>query len=193
MQKKTGYYTAGIYKEKASGARNDRTELVRMIDDLQLGETVIAERMDRISRLPLPEAEKLIESIRAKGVKLAVPGIVDFDDLIEESDSEISKIVLRSVQDMLLKISLQMAREDYEVRQIRQKQGIRLAKEEHRFTGRRADTKKHELIMTLRKAGNTISETAKLAGCSCAQVKIVQKKYRDQEPTQEPVMTLIPA
>lgn len=67
-----GYYIAGIYQEKASGAREDRPELLRMIHDLQSGEVVVAEKMDRISRLPLPEAEKLIASIRAKGAKLAV-------------------------------------------------------------------------------------------------------------------------
>ena len=32
------YYIAGVYREKASGARSDRPELLRMIDDLQAGE-----------------------------------------------------------------------------------------------------------------------------------------------------------
>lgn len=48
-----GYYVAGVYLEKASGARQ---ELLRMIEDLQRGEVVIAEKIDRISRLPLGEA-----------------------------------------------------------------------------------------------------------------------------------------
>lgn len=30
-----GYYIAGVYREKASGARADRPELLRMIADLQ--------------------------------------------------------------------------------------------------------------------------------------------------------------
>ena len=58
-----GYYVAGIYREKASGARADRAELLRMIGDLQPGEVVVAERIDRISRLPLPEAERRAGSI----------------------------------------------------------------------------------------------------------------------------------
>ena len=61
--KAAGYYVAGIYREKASGARADRPELLRMIGDLQPGEVVIAEKIDRISRLPLPEAERLVASI----------------------------------------------------------------------------------------------------------------------------------
>ncbi|EDP8962509.1 resolvase, partial [Salmonella enterica subsp. enterica] len=55
-----GYYVAGIYREKASGARADRPELLRMIADLQPGEVVVAEKIDRISRLPLAEAERLV-------------------------------------------------------------------------------------------------------------------------------------
>jgi len=65
-----GYYIAGVYREKASGARADRPELLRLIADLQPGEVVVAEKIDRISRLPLPEAEKLIETIRNKGARL---------------------------------------------------------------------------------------------------------------------------
>ncbi len=61
-----GYYIAGVYREKASGARADRPELLRMIADLQPGEVVIAEKIDRISRLPLMEAEQLVGSIRPR-------------------------------------------------------------------------------------------------------------------------------
>ena len=57
-----GYYIAGVYREKASGARADRPELLRMIADLQPGEVVVAEKIDRISRLPLAEAEQLVVS-----------------------------------------------------------------------------------------------------------------------------------
>lgn len=49
----SGFYVAGVYREKASGARADRPELLRMIADLQPGEVVVAEKIDRISRLPL--------------------------------------------------------------------------------------------------------------------------------------------
>lgn len=91
-----------LYKEKASGARADRPELQRMISDLQPGEVVVAEKIDRISRLPLTEAEQLIGSIKAKGAKLAIPGIVDLSELAISQDG-IAKIVLESVQEMLLK------------------------------------------------------------------------------------------
>jgi DNA invertase Pin-like site-specific DNA recombinase len=107
-----GYYIAGVYREKASGARADRPELFRMISDLQPGEVVVAENIDRISRLPLSEAEKLVAAIRDRGAKLAVPGIVDLSELAAETKG-VARVVLESVQDMLLRVALQIARDDY--------------------------------------------------------------------------------
>ena len=123
----SGYYIAGVYREKASGARADRPELLRMINDLQPGEVVIAEKIDRISRLPLSEAERLIDSIQAKGARLAIPGMVDLSDLAAESEG-VAKIVIEAVQTMLLRMALQLARDDYEDRRERQRQGVALAK-----------------------------------------------------------------
>ena len=125
--KGAGFYVAGIYREKESGARADRAELLRMIGDLQPGEVVVAEKIDRISRLPLAEAERLVGSIRAQGARLAVPGVVDLSDLAAEAKG-VAKVVLESIQDMLLKLALQMARDDYEDRRERQRQGVELAR-----------------------------------------------------------------
>lgn len=170
--KAAGFYVAGVYREKASGARADRAELLRMIADLQPGEVVVAERIDRISRLPLAEAERLVASIRAKGARLAVPGVVDLTELAAEAKG-VAKVVLESVQDMLLKLALQMARDDYEDRRERQRQGIELAKAAGRYAGRKTDTATHARIVALREGGKSIAETARLAGCSQSQVKRV--------------------
>lgn len=152
-----------------------------MIDDLQPDEVVIAETIDRISRLPLNEAEKLIEAIRTKGAKLAIPGIIDLSELAEESVG-ISKIVLEAIQDMLLKLSLQMARDDYELRRERQEKGIKLAKQDPaKYKGRKPNIKTNQIIITLRKAGNSISHTAELAGCSQSQVKRIWANYIKSE------------
>ena len=172
-----GYYVAGIYREKASGARADRPELLRMITDLQPGEVVVAEKIDRISRLPLAEAENLVASIRAKGARLAVPGLVDLSELADEADG-VAKIVLMSVQELLLKLALQMARDDYETRRERQRQGVQLAKAAGKYTGRKADTATHQRIVALRRAGQTIERTAELAGCSVSQVKRIWALHR---------------
>lgn len=172
-----GYYVAAVYREKASGARPDRPELLRMIADLQMGEVVIAEKIDRISRLPLAEAERLVTAIRDKGARLAVPGIVDLTDLAEDNGG-VTRIVLEAVQDMLLRVALQTARDDYELRRERQREGIAIAKREGRYTGRKPDLAHHRRIVSLREAGMSIAKTAALAGCSIAQVKRVTALHR---------------
>lgn len=172
-----GYYIAGVYREKASGARADRPELLRLIADLQPGEVVIAEKIDRISRLPLPEAEKLVATIRGKGARLAVPGIVDLSEIAADAQG-VAKIVLESVQEMLLKLALQIARDDFEDRRERQRQGIDQAKANGKYAGRQADAATHERIVALRMGGNSIARTAKLAGCSESQVKRVWADHR---------------
>ena len=175
----SGYYIAGVYREKASGTTAERPELQRMIRDLQPGEVVIAERIDRISRLPLADAERLVETIKAKGARLSIPGIVDLSELVAESDG-VARIVLESVQAMLLRLALQMARDDWETRKERQRQGVELAKKAGKYAGRKADVTTHERIIELRKAGRTIAATAKKAGCSIAQVKRVWAQHQSK-------------
>ena len=176
-----GYYIAGVYREKASGARADRPELLRMIADLQPGEVVVAEKIDRISRLPLAEAEQLVASIRTKGAKLAVPGLVDLSDFAAAADG-VARIVLESVQELLLRLALQMARDDYETRRERQRQGVQLAKAAGKYAGRVSDTTTHRRIVTLREAGQTIKRTAELAGCSQSQVKRIWAIHSGKSP-----------
>ncbi len=154
-----------------------------MVADLQPGEVVIAETIDRISRLPLPEAERLVASIRANGARLAVPGVVNLSYLAAKAHG-VAKIVLESVQDMLLKLALQMARDDYEDRRERQRQGIKLAREAGRYKGRRADPKRRAQVVALRKSGHSISKTAELAGCSPAQVKRIWAEVSQAEAKQ---------
>jgi len=141
-----------------------------MIADLQPGDVVVAEKIDRISRLPLADAELLVESIRAKGARLVIPGLVDLSDLAAEAEG-VTKIVLESVQALLLKLALQMARDDYETRRERQRQGVQLAKSAGKYSGRVADMTVHQRIVALRKAVQTIRRTAELSGCSVSQVK----------------------
>jgi DNA invertase Pin-like site-specific DNA recombinase len=75
------------------------------------------------------------------------------------------------MQELLLKLALQMARDDYETRKERQRQGVLLAKTAGKYAGRKADTMTQQRIIALRGARHTIKRTAELAGCSESQVK----------------------
>lgn len=180
--KAEGYYVAGVYREKASGVRADCPALNRLIADLQPGDVVIAEHIDRISRLPLPEAEKLIDRIREKGAVLSIPGIVDLSEV--GGCTGAAKILLDGMQQVLVRLALQSARDDYEQLRERQKAGIAEARKKGVYKGRLPDLDKHRLIVSLRQ-NHTINETAKLAGCSTALVKRVMRMHR--ETTGNPV------
>ena len=174
-----GYYIAKVYREKASGAIKDRPKLRELISDLQPGEIIIAENIDRISRLPLQDAMDLVNEIREKGAFLSIPNIVDLGELMTENQTELSKIIMLSVQEMLLKMALQIARDDYELRRERQLAGIALAKKNKKYKGRKPDLNKHQLILDLWATGNyTEVEIAKRVDCSLPQVKRVKQIYK---------------
>ena len=130
-----GYYIAGVYREKASGARVDRPELLRMIADLQPGEVVVAEKIYRISRLPLAEAEQLVGRIRATGAKLAVPGWL-ISPISPPRPMASQRSFWNMFRNCFLKLAPQMARDDYETRRERQRQGVQLAKAAGKYAGR---------------------------------------------------------
>lgn len=103
--------------------------------------------------------------------------MVDLSDL-SDSTTGVAKVILEQMQELLLKVTLQLARDDWENRRERQRQGIHLAQQEGKYKGRRANKALHGRIVALRKAGQTIAETARLAGCSEAQVKRVWAAHR---------------
>ncbi|WP_446680238.1 helix-turn-helix domain-containing protein [Bordetella hinzii] len=89
----------------------------------------------------------------------------------------VARIVLESVQDMLLKLALQMARD----RRERQRQGIKLAKDAGKYRGRRADPKRRAQVIALRRSGHSITRTAELSGYSPAQVKRIWAEISEGE------------
>lgn len=58
-----------IYREKASGTRNDRPELLRMLDALRPGDTVIVSELTRLSR-STKDLIELVERLEKIGVNI---------------------------------------------------------------------------------------------------------------------------
>jgi DNA invertase Pin-like site-specific DNA recombinase len=171
-----GFYVAGVYSEKISGTVASRPELNRLIADLQSGDVVIAESLDRISRLPVAEGEALIARITEKGAKIAVPDLIDLSDIIASSTDPLVQIVLEANQKMMLKIALHMARKDYEQRATKQASGIIEAKAKGVYKGRKPDTVANAKIIELRGLGYTIAKVAATLNVSESQVKLILKK-----------------
>ncbi|ARJ25690.1 resolvase (plasmid) [Bacillus mycoides] len=58
-----------IYQEKVSGVSEKRPELARLLDNLQIGDTVVVARMDRLAR-SLKHILELVEDLERRNVHL---------------------------------------------------------------------------------------------------------------------------
>lgn len=180
-----GYTVVATYSEKASGTLEDRPELQRMLADLNDGDTIIAEHLDRITRLPMDKAVALMAQIEAKGAKVSVPGLID----LPKAEDERTSIVMDTMQAMLLKLALYQCRADWETRRERQRQGIERTRaedalkplHERKNQGRKPDTFTHRRIVELRAEGYTIAKVAKKLEVSESQVKLILKKDKAEK------------
>lgn len=173
-----GYTVVATYSEKESGTSEKRPELLRMMEDLNAGDTIIAEHLDRITRLPLDKAEALMALIEAKGAKVSVPGLIELPNI--ELDG-LAAIVFKSAQEMMRKIALYQCRADWETRRERQKQGITIAKANGVYKGRKPDTVANAKIVELRALKYTIAKIAKTLTVSESQVKLILKKAKAEK------------
>lgn len=169
-----GYVVVATYSEKASGTSEDRPELQRMLADLNDGDTIIAEHLDRITRLPLDKAVALMAQINAKGAKVSVPGLID----LPKAEDVRTSIVMDTMQAMLLKLALYQCHADWETRKERQRQGIVVAKAKGVYKGRKPDTVANAKIVELRALGYTIAKIATTLNVSESQVKLILKKEK---------------
>lgn len=178
-----GFHVAAVYSEKISGTVASRPELNRLIADLKKGDVVIAESLDRISRLPVAEGEALITRITEKGAKISVPDLIDLSDIIASSTDPLVQIVLEANQKMMLKIALHIARKEYEQRATKQASGIEVAKTKGVYKGRKPDTVANAKIIELRALSYTIAKIASTLKVSESQVKLILKKSQPAPAT----------
>lgn len=175
---KNGFYVAAVYSEKASGATPNRPELNRLLNDLQEGDIIVAENIDRLSRLPAVEANNLVQKIREKKARISVPNFNDLTDY--RSSGTMTDLVINELNELLLKFLLYMAHENYNTLRQRQREGIERAKARKQYKGRKPDLKKHKLILELRSHGKSLNEIAALAQCGTTLVKDVIRKEKQR-------------
>lgn len=163
-----GHRIACWYVENASGASLNRPELTRMLSDMELGDVILIEQVDRLSRLNDAGWEILRKEItdkRLSVVSLDLP--TSHMALTNAVSDDFTRSMLKAVNAMMLDMLAAIARKDYEDRRRRQSEGISKAKAEGKYRGRVANAQKHELIRTLRLVnGKSLRETARLAGVS---------------------------
>lgn len=166
-----GRVIAASYIENASGARSDRPELLRLLNDARPGDVLLLESIDRLSRLPEPEWRSLKAAIDAKGLRLVALDLpTSHQGMRVTEGDEFTSRMLAAVNGMMIEMMAAIARKDYEQRRERQAQGIAKARADGLYKGRPIDEDLHCRVRELLGAGMGIRATARHAQCSTTTV-----------------------
>ena len=172
-----GQHIACEYLENESGAKADRPELLRLLKDAKKGDVLLVESIDRLSRLPAEDWQKLKTAIDSKGLRIVALDLpTSHQGIADTKGDEFTGRMLAAINSMLVDMMAAIARKDYEQRRERQAQGIEKAKAEGRYKGRQVDADLHKRVRELLAAGLGVRATARHAGCSTTTVL----KIRDQ-------------
>lgn len=159
------------YIENASGAASDRPELLRLLKDARKGDVLLVESIDRLSRLPVDDWNKLKAAIDAKGLRIVALDLpTSHQGLRDTKGDEFTNRMLSAINSMLVEMMAAIARKDYEQRRERQAQGIQKAKAAGKYQGRPVDEELHKRVKELLGAGMGIRATARHANCSTTTV-----------------------
>lgn len=169
---------ASEYLENASGATADRPELMRLLKDARKGDVLLVESIDRLSRLPAEDWQKLKAVIDLKCLRIVALDLpTSHQGMLDTKGDEFTSRMLGAINSMLVEMMAAIARKDYEQRRERQAQGIEKAKAAGKYQGRPVDADLHKRVKELLSAGIGIRATARHANCSTTTVL----RIRDSE------------
>jgi len=179
---------ASFYFEKFTGTSLNRPELSRLLLDASLGDIILIESVDRISRLNHNDWIQLKNTIESKGISIVVLDLPTSHTALKQKDDEdeFIKAVLKAVNSMLLDILAATARKDYDLRRKRTLEGIAKAKAQspERYQGRKRDQVLWASIKKLLATSHSYSAIQQLTGASrmtIANVSREMKKEKEHE------------
>lgn len=168
-----GLKVAAWYTENESGAKLDRPELFRLIEDAHTGDVLLVEQVDRLSRLNADDWEALKLKLNSKRIRVVALDLPTSWMGAESTRDDATQVMLDAVNRMLLDMLAVVARKDYTDRRRRQAQGIAKAQQAGLYRGRRADTERHAAIADMLDRGMSWSAICAATGASRSTVKRV--------------------
>jgi DNA invertase Pin-like site-specific DNA recombinase len=157
---------AKFYMENESGASLQRPALFELIADASEGDMILIEQVDRLSRLNESDWKTLKQSLSAKRIKVVALDLPTSWMMTTQAD-EFTSRMFETINSMMLDMLAAISRKDYTTRRERAAQGIQKAKSQNKYTGRKEDTERNQLIQKHLKAGlSSWSEIQALVGCS---------------------------
>lgn len=157
-----------IYMEKITGTKKDRPELLKMIDELQEGDTVIVTELTRLSR-STKDLFELVEKIENKGANI-------------KSLKESWLDTTTSTGKLMFTIIAGISQFERDLISERTKEGLAAAKARGRTGGRPSmRNEKEKLVKTLFDNGYKIKDIVKETGLSRTTVYRCLKDIKEQE------------
>jgi DNA invertase Pin-like site-specific DNA recombinase len=145
-----------VFTDKASGKNTDRPELVRALDYVREGDTLVVHSMDRLAR-NLEDLRRLVRELTGQGVR------VEFikENLTFAGDDSPMNTLLLSMLGAVAEFERSMILE-------RQREGIALAKAAGKYRGRKAalTAEQADELRARLAAGESVTAVAKDFGIS---------------------------
>ena len=158
--------------ENISGTTLSRPELSKLISDSESGDILLIEKLDRLTRLPYEQWQTLKGELTSKGIKIVV---LDLPMTHQQLSSDLTtSALMKVISDFIIELASVQARDDYETRVKRQKQGIAKAKEQGLYKGRKINTELHKAIKTMLESGCTWSNIQTTLKCSRSTISRVK-------------------
>ena len=173
--KNMNLHISSFFLENESGATLNRPELFRLLDIAQEGDIILVEQIDRISRLDDKDWNKLKSTIKKNKIKIVSLDLPTSHQFIEHRD-EFTSRMLSAINDLMLDMLAAVARKDYQDRRRRQKEGIKKAKSQGLYKGRKEDIKLLQNIELLLSEGKSYNSIISLLGCSRGTIAKVSKR-----------------
>lgn len=173
-----GMTIASWYVENESGAKLDRPELHRLLNDAHAGDVILCEQVDRLSRLGADDWQNLRAEIASKRLRVVALDLPTSWQMVDAN--EFTQRMADAINGMMLDMLAAIARKDYEDRRRRQAQGIAKAKAEGAYRGRPEDTGRLEQIGILLAEGKSWSTVMRLTGASRATVAKAAKRVQPE-------------
>lgn len=178
-----GLKVAAWYTENESGAKLDRPELFRLIEDAHVGDVLLVEQVDRLSRLNADDWEALKLKLNSKRIRVVALDLPTSWMGAESTRDDATQAMLDAVNRMLLDMLAVVARKDYTDRRRRQAQGIAKAQQAGLYRGRRADAERHAAIAEMLDKGISWSSICTATGASRSTIKRVVDARKAQGAT----------
>ena len=176
-----GLQIAAWYTENESGATLARPELMRLIEDASKGDVLLVEQVDRLSRLNAEDWETLKAKLTSKRIRIVALDLpTSFIGAKANNLDETTQALLDAVNRMLLDMLAAVARKDYTDRRRRQAQGIKRAKEDSLYKGRKPDTERNAAIADMLNRGMSWSQVCQVTGASRSTLKRIKDQLRTE-------------